>query len=140
MKTINLRDYYPFYTSDCSFEVPDEIAELLIIQARYENAYKRSIYRHEAYFSLDRGDGIERDILFVTLSPSEIFERKMTYEQLHAAVASLPDKQAKRIYAHFFLGMSISEIARSEGVTPASVSGSLARGLRSMGKYLKMHP
>mgnify|MGYP000975238360 FL=1 len=29
MKTINLRDYYPFYTSDCFIEVPDEVAAML---------------------------------------------------------------------------------------------------------------
>lgn len=39
--------------------------------------------------------------------PCEIYERKVTVEQLHAAIAALPDKQAKRIYAYYFLGRSI---------------------------------
>lgn len=29
MKEINLRDYYPFYTTDMIVEVPDEVADLL---------------------------------------------------------------------------------------------------------------
>ena len=29
MAIINLRDYYPFYTSDCFMEVSDEVAERL---------------------------------------------------------------------------------------------------------------
>lgn len=29
MKKINLRDYYPFYTTDTIVEVPDEVADLL---------------------------------------------------------------------------------------------------------------
>ncbi len=28
MKEINLRDYYPFYTTDMIVEVPDEVADL----------------------------------------------------------------------------------------------------------------
>ena len=32
------------------------------------------------------------------------------------AISSLPDKQAKRIYAHFILGMTKKDIARAEGV------------------------
>ena len=52
---------------------------------------------------------------FYPCPPCEIYERKMTAEQLLAAIASLPDKQGKRIYAHYILGMSKTEIARAEG-------------------------
>jgi len=110
MTRINLREYYPFYTSDCFIDVPDEVAALLLAHTRYEAAYQRRTYRHRAHFSLDRDDGIENDILFVSLSPCEIYERKVTNKQLHTAIASLPDKQAKRIYAHYFLGMSKAAI------------------------------
>ena len=93
--------------------------------------------KDKATYSLDREDGIERDILFVSLSPDELYERKLTQEQLHAAIASLPDKQAKRIYAHFFLGMSKTAIARAEGVSKVSVAESIKRGLCSIEKFLK---
>ncbi len=107
MVKINLRKYYPdFYTTDCIIEVPDEVAALMDSYEHAEAAYYLRRYRHKAYYSLDRGDGIERDILFVSLSPCEIYERKVMVEQLHAAIAALPDKQAKRVYAHYFLGMS----------------------------------
>ena len=39
MRTINLRDYYPLYTSDCFIDVPDEIADLLDEFERREAAY-----------------------------------------------------------------------------------------------------
>ena len=64
-------------------------------------------------------------------------ERKVTMEQLHAAIAALPDKQAKRIYAYYFLGLTESAIAKSEGVSVASVSESIQRGLRNMETFLK---
>ena len=66
--------------------------------------WRQRTYYHNAHYSLDRGDGIEYDALFVAITPCEIYERKVTMEQLHAAIASLPDKQAKRIKARYFLG------------------------------------
>ena len=137
MKTINLRDYYPFYQHDCLLEVPDEVANLFDDYKRTEQAYQRQKYRYKAHYSLDRGDGIEHDILFVSLSPDEIYERKLTTEQLHAAIAALPDKQAKRIYAHYFMGMSKTAIAKAEGVNEGTVRESIKTGLHSIEKYLK---
>lgn len=137
MKTINLRDYYPFYTSDCFIDVPDEVAALLRGFEQREAAYRLRTYRHKAYYSLDRDDGIEHDILFVALSPCEIYERKITSQQLHAAIASLPDKQAKRIYAHYFLGMSKTAIAKAEGVKESAVRDAIERGLRNIERFLK---
>ena len=93
MLKINLRDYYPFYQNDCFVNVPEEVAEAMQECDRLENTYQRRMYRNKAQYSLDQGDGIEHDILFVSMSPWEIYERKVTYEQLHAAIASLPDKQ-----------------------------------------------
>lgn len=137
MTIINLRDIYPFYTSDCLIKVPDEVAAAMAEFDRKEAAYRLRTYRHRAYYSLDRDDGIEHEAVFVALSPHEIYERKVTMQELHAAIASLPDKQAKRIYAHFILGMSKSDIARAEGVNEKVVRLAIERGLRNMEKYLK---
>lgn len=52
MKEINLRDYYPFYTTDTIVEVPDEVADLLYQYKLNEAAYILRTYRHKAYFSL----------------------------------------------------------------------------------------
>ncbi len=137
MTTINLRDYYPYYTTDCFIDVPDEVAAILRGFELREAAYRLRTYRHRAYYSLDRGDGIEHDILFVSLSPCEIYERKMTMEQLHAAIASLPDKQAKRVCAHYFLGMSKSAIAKAEGVNKSQITRSINKALKGMEVFLK---
>ncbi|MEA4946182.1 MAG: sigma factor-like helix-turn-helix DNA-binding protein [Oscillospiraceae bacterium] len=138
MIKINLRDYYPdFYTTNCSIEVPDEVAALMDSYEHAEAAYYLRRYRHKAYYSLDRGDGIENDIMFVSLSPCEIYERRITAEQLHAAISALPDKQAKRIYAHYFLGMSKAEIARTEHVNRSQITRSINKALRNMEVFLK---
>ncbi|MGO5049243.1 sigma-70 family RNA polymerase sigma factor [Dysosmobacter sp. Sow4_B12] len=138
MKTINLREQYPdFYSTDTYVEVPDEVAAFMQEYERKEAAYRRRTYYHKAYYSLDRGDGIEYDALFLSVTPWEVYERKLTLEELHAAITTLPDKQAKRLNAYYFLGMSKAEIARAEGVNKSQVSRSINRALESLKKYLK---
>lgn len=138
MAKINLRDYYPdFYAVDFIIDVPEELADQFLQWERDERAYERQRYRHKAHFSLDRDDGIEHDVVFLSLSPCEIYERKVTYEQLHVAISALPDKQGKRIYAHFLMGMSKTAIARVEGVDERAVRGSIERGLKNIERYLK---
>lgn len=51
----------------------------------------------------------------MVLSPEEIYERKLSRQELYAAINCLPEKQAYRIYAHYFLGIRKTEIARIEG-------------------------
>ena len=133
----HLRDYYPFYTSDCFMEVSEEVAEMFKEFDRKEAAYRLRTYRHKAYYSLDRDDGLEHEAVFVALSPHELYERKVTMQELHAAISSLPDKQAKRIYAHFILGMTKQDIARAEGVHEKVVRVAIERGLRRLEKILK---
>jgi len=137
MTRINLRDYYPFYQSDFFLEVTDKLAELLKLLKRKDHADFERKRIHKAYYSLDAGDGIEKDIILLVLSPDEIYERKMNNQELYAAINSLPEKQAKRVYAHFFLGMSKAEIARIEGVDQSSIRESIERGLKRIEKFLK---
>ena len=85
MAIINLRDYYPFYTSDCFMEVSEEVAEMFKEFDRKEAAYRLRTYRHKAYYSLDRDDGLEHEAVFVALSPHELYERKVTMQELHGA-------------------------------------------------------
>ena len=135
MVKINLRDFYPFTHEDTNIEVSEEIAEMMYGSERAEANYERKIRRHKAYYSLDHKTGIERSILFTSHSPEELYERKMTNEELYAVIAQLPDKQAKRIYAHYLLGVSKEEIARAEGVSWRAVHQSIQQGLIRMEKF-----
>lgn len=137
MKKINLRDYYPFYTTDVIVEVPDEVADLLREYALLEEAYRIRTYRYRAYYSLDYDGNIERDIALAQPSLMDIIEQRRMTEQLYKALAKLSEKQYRRIYAHYFLGMSISEIARADGCTFMSVKESIERGLKQLGKNIE---
>lgn len=137
MKTINLKDYYDHIQEDTYIDIPDEVFDIFEESRKAEQAYERSKYRHKAHYSLDAGDGIEHSALFTALSPEEVYQRKLTAEELHKAMATLPDKQAKRIYAHYFLGMSKTAMAKAEGVSKVSVGESIDRGLQHMARFLK---
>lgn len=137
MVRINLRDFYPFTQEDTYIEVSAEVANMMNAFERAEASYERKIRRYKAYYSLDHKSGIERSILFTSHTPEELYERKLTREELHATIAQLPDKQAKRIYAHYLLGMSKEEIAKTESVSWRAVHQSIQQGLSRMEKILK---
>ena len=137
MPKINLKVYYPFYTSDCWIDVPQSVADELAASKRAEHAWHVKIQRHHAYYSLDVGDEIEGAALFTALRPEEIVERRIAAQQLYAALLTLPPKQARRIYAHFFLGMGPTEIARVEGKDKSTIRESINLGLKTLAKRIK---
>ena len=138
MQTINLRDLYPDqYTSDYFIEVSDQLAWELHQFDLNEAAYQLRTYRHQAYYSLDRGDGIEKEALFVASTPDELYEKKLTNQQLYAAVRQLSEKQAKRVYTYYFLDMDEYEIAKAEGISQQAVHSAIRRAMRNLEKILK---
>lgn len=137
MVTINLREFYSFYHDDTYMDVPEELAFQLQQWKKDEQAYERKRRWHHAQYSLDCDDGIENAVLFTACSLEEAYELKLKREQLYIALSRLPDKQAKRIYAHYFLGMSKAEIADVEGVGRRTVSESIALGLQGIEQNLR---
>ncbi len=138
MQIINLRKQYPgLYTGDVFVEVSDEVAEAILLAIRQDNNYRRRTYYHKAYYSLDRGDGIEHDALHFTPSPEEIFLRQVSLEQLQEAIDHLPSVQMRRVYAHYILGMKKVDIARAEGVCGSGVCATIKAGLRNLRRYFE---
>ena len=149
MTIINLRNIFPEYELDCFVEVADldadafvksltkEVVEVYITAQRAENAGLRQMYRYKAYYSLDNGDGIENDITTHEKDLFAILADKQDKANLYAALNSLPEKQLSRIYAHYFVGMSKAEIARSEDVDEKNIRQSLERGLGTLKNILR---
>lgn len=96
--------------------------------------YERKMYRYKAQYSLDCENGIENAVLRKLETPEMLLEEKQLREQIYSAVMALPEKQAKRIYARYYLGMSVNEIAGAEGVDPSRVRDSIRRGLKQLAK------
>lgn len=136
-KTINLRDFYYWYTQDEFIEVSDEVAAELLADKRYERAYKRRAHYNKVY-SLDAGDSMETAaITYFNDSPEHICEKMEQHCDLCQALNSLPDIQGSRIEAHYLLGMSQKEIAEAEGVSESAVNAAIRKGLAAMKRYLK---
>ena len=136
MKKINLRELYPdVYPTDFFIDVTEEVMETIRAAERAEAAYEQKMYRYKAQYSLDCENGIENAVLLKPQTPEMLLEEKQLREQLYAAVMALPEKQAKRIYARYYLGMRVSEIAVAEGVDSSRVSDSIRRGLKQLAKY-----
>ena len=137
MKKINLRELYPdAYTTDFLVDVTEEVMEAIRAAERAEAAYDRRMYRYKAHYSLNCDNGIENAVLLKPQTPEIVLEEKQFQEQVYAAVMKLPEKQAKRIYARFYLGMTVQEIAAAEGVAPRRVRNSIQSGLKNLAKQI----
>ena len=134
MTTINLKDFYPWYTHDEYIEVSEEVADELRASRLYEAAYQRRVIRNKAQYSLDCEDGIEYSACLHEPTPQEVLELKERFIRLWNALNSLPEIQGRRIDAHIILGISIKAIAEADGVHEESVRQSIKRGLERMKK------
>ena len=111
MQKINLRELYPdVYKTDVFVDVAEEVVAAIRGQEQDDAAYERRKFRHKAHYSLNREDGIENDALNRPLTPEEVLEQKLLREEVYAALMQLTAIQARRIYARFYLGMTVAEI------------------------------
>ena len=135
MATINLKDFYSWYTHDELVEVSDEIAAELFADKRYHKSHDRLMKRNKSY-SLDfEADMESAAVACHSDNPEYILTMMENHCQLCQALNSLPEIQGRRIDAHFLLGKSRKEIAQVEGVCERAVNYSIERGLRMMKKY-----
>lgn len=137
MKKINLRELYPdAYTTDFFVNVTEDVLEMIRASERAEAAYERKMYRYKAQYSLDCENGIENAVLTKPQTPEMVLEEKQLQKQVYDTVMKLPEKQAKRTYARYYLCMTVNEIAAVEGVDPSRVRDSIRRGLKKLEKKL----
>ena len=88
MTTINLKDFYYWYTQDQFIEVSDEVAEVFLADARYEMAYQRRLSRHKAQYSL----AVSYTHLKQELTDQEAMR---LYREFHAPIPASPREREK---------------------------------------------
>ena len=137
MTTINLKEFYPWYTHDEYIEVSEEVAEELRTSKRREAAHAERVRYNKAFYSLDCDDGIEYTACLHEPTPQELLDRVELFVQLWNALNSLPEIQGRRVDAHLILGKSFRQIAREEGVDKSAVRRSVDSGVKQMKKYLR---
>ena len=132
--TINLRDYYPWYTHDEFVEVSDEVAAELRSDKRFEKTHARIMRRFKVH-SLDADDGIEASAFAChSDNPEAVFAMMDNHSRLCMALNTLPETHGRRVDARYLQGKSIQEIAKAEGVSESSVKESIDRGLKAIRK------
>ena len=136
MTTIKLNNYYPHLTERITMEVSDEIAVTLSIGGRLCDSYKRRKRDHDEC-SLDSTPGFEADVTRPPLTPEEVMEQAEEQDALYLALNQLPPVQARRVYAHYILGKSKTDIAKAENVSENAVRDSISRGMETMKNILK---
>ena len=136
MTTIKLNNYYPHLTERITMEVSDEIAVTLSIGGRLCDSYKRRKRDHDEC-SLDSTPGFEADVIRPPLTPEEVMEQAEEQDALYLALNQLPPVQARRVYAHYILGKSKTDIAKAENVSENAVRDSISRGMETMKNILK---
>ncbi len=136
MKKLDLQELYPdVYKTVFLIDVTEEVMETILASKRAEAAYERKMYRYRAQYSLDCENGIENAVLLKPQTPEMILEEKQFQEQIYSIIMKLPEKQSKRVYARYYLGMTVNEIAVEEGVDPSRIRDSIRRGLKKFIKY-----
>ena len=136
MTTIKLNNYYPHLTERITMEVSDEIAVTLSIGGRLCDSYKRRKRDHDEC-SLDSTPGFEANVTRPPLTPEEVMEQAEEQDALYLALDQLPPVQARRVYAHYILGRSKTDIAKAENVSENAVRDSISRGMETMKNILK---
>lgn len=136
MTTIYLKRYYPYLPKGTALEVSGEIAAALSTGGRLGDSYTRRKREH-GECSLEAGKGYEADAIRPPLTPEEIIEGREIREALYSSLAQLPTAQARRVYAHYILGISKADLARAEGVAESAVRDSIDRGLKKLRELLE---
>ena len=123
---------------DVYLEVSDEIAGQLDRFKLDEEAHRVRVLRAKAYFSLNRGDGIEKDALQKPPQPLELILKAEQAARLDAALRALSDCQRRRILAFYLDGESKAKIAKRENVNESAVRKSIRTGLTALKKFLNV--
>ena len=114
----------------CKFTTP---AVVMTVEGEDIPAGLYLMYQYQAYSSAK--SKLEDKSAKKPQTPEMLLEEKQFQEQVYAAVMKLPEKQAKRIYARYYLRMTVNKIAEVEGVDPSRVRDSIRRGLKQLAKY-----
>ena len=137
MKFIDLRKEYPHLDSTYSeYPVSYKIDAVFEEYRLAEQALEKRRTRNGDVVSLDSDPGIEAHIADHQPGPEDETIKHIQNEALYKALRSIPRKQAERIYAYYFMDMTLDEIAEAEGVYKSAVRENSMLGEHKMQENL----
>ena len=138
MKYIDLRREYPHLDSTYSeYPVSYEINAMFEQYRLADQALEKRRSRNGDVVSLDSEPGVEAHILERVPGPEEEVMRHIQNEELYKAMRSIPRKQADRIYAYYFMEMTLEEIAAADGTSIQAAYYSIQVGKKNLKKILE---
>lgn len=137
MKFIDLRKEYPHLDSTYSeYPVSYKIDAVFEEYRLAEQALEKRRTRNGDVVSLDSDPGIEAHIADHQPGPEDETIKHIQNEALYKALRSIPRKQAERIYAYYFMDMTLDEIAEAEGIYKSAVRKSIMLGKQKLKEIL----
>ena len=137
MKFIDLRKEYPHLDSTYSeYPVSYKIDAVFEEYRLAEQALEKRRTRNGDVVSLDSDPGIEAHIADHQPGPEDETIKHIQNEALYKALRSIPRKQAERIYAYYYMDMTLYEIAEAEGVYKSAVRKSIMLGKQKLKEIL----
>lgn len=137
MKFIDLRKEYPHLDSTYSeYPVSYKIGAVFEEYRLAEQALEKRRTRNGDVVSLDSDPGIEAHIADHQPGPEDETIKHIQNEALYKAMRSISRKQAERIYAYYFMDMTLDEIAAAEGVSKSAIRKSIILGKTELKKIL----
>lgn len=137
MEYIDLQKEYPHLDSTYSeYPVSYKINAVFKEYRLAEQALRKRRTRNGDVVSLDSEPGVEGHILKQVPGPEEEAMEHIRNEELYKALRSIPGKQAERIYAYYFMDMTLEEISCAEGVSKVAVHKSIELGKKNLRKLL----
>ena len=137
MKYIDLRREYPHLVSTYSEYPVSYKIDAMFEQCRLaEQALEKRKSRNGDVISLENEPWVEAHILEQVPGPEEKTMEHIRNEELYRALRLIPRKQAERIYAYYFMDMTLEEISCVDGVSKAAVHKSIELGKKNLRKLL----
>ena len=138
MKFIDLRKEYPHLDSTYStYPVSYKIDAMFEEYRLAEQALEKRKIRNGDVVSLDSEPGVEAHVMERVAGPEEEVVQHIQNEELYKALRSIPRKQADRIYAYYFMDMTLEEIANTEDTTIQAIYYSIQTGKKNLKQILK---
>ncbi len=95
---------------------------------------------NEASRHLTEADAGEEPLVHKIADPSEPVEdhvyRRIMYQELHKAIAQLPEIQRRRVLLYYFGGYTYEQIAKMENCKHPAIVKSVAAAEKNIRKYL----
>lgn len=80
---------------------------------------------------------LEHRVLHKLETVEETVDRSLTYQQLHSAIAMLPEIQRRRLMLYYFHDLTYEQIAEMEGCTIMPVKRSIDRAIEKIKNFFE---